>query len=263
MRYFIHIAYDGSSFSGWQRQPNVPSVQETIEIHLANIFKRNITVYGCGRTDRGVHSSQYWLHIQLTEPLNFDLKFRLSMHLPNSITVFDVIEAGEDWHTRYDAIARSYDYFLHFKADPILSRYSSYYPYEHLNYEAMKKCAELIERYNDFRSFCLSPDTHNHTECEIQSAKIYVDEENARVRFAITANRFLKGMIRILVWDILRVGKGEQSLEDFEYMLKNPHNTANKKSALPNGLYLSKVVYPYLDVPPRQYFLRFLLVGLE
>ena len=127
MIYFLHIAYDGSQYRGWQYQPDVTSVQEVIEEKMKKIFKKNITVFGCGRTDAEVHASQYILHIELSEPLDFDLKFRLNKNLPDDISVYDVLPMQDDQHARYDAISRSYDYYIHLYKDPLLSKYSSYY----------------------------------------------------------------------------------------------------------------------------------------
>src|SRR5690606_28072877 len=128
IRYFIHLGFDGSSYSGWQRQKNTTNtVQEVIEQTLFQIFKQKITVYGCGRTDAGVHASQYVIHIDLDAVPEFDLKFRMNKLLPDNIVVFEIIEVNENQHCRYDAVARTYDYFIHWKKDPVLINYSAFY----------------------------------------------------------------------------------------------------------------------------------------
>jgi len=155
MRYFLHLGYDGSNYSGWQRQKNTPNtVQEVLEQKLSQIFKKPITVYGCGRTDAGVHASQYVLHINLDAAPAFDLKYRLNKNLPDDIAVFEFVEVNEDRHCRYDAVARSYDYFIHWKKDPVLMRYSAFYEDLELEYDLMKKAAQVFLETKDFRAMC-------------------------------------------------------------------------------------------------------------
>tara|TARA_B110000211_G_C14020305_1_gene527337 strand:- start:154 stop:945 length:792 start_codon:yes stop_codon:yes gene_type:complete len=251
MRYFLHIGYDGSKYRGWQRQSNVISVQEVIENKLKGVFKKEVTVYGCGRTDAGVHASQYFIHINLDSPLTFDLKFIINKHLPDGIVVYDVIEVEERQHARFDATWRTYDYFIHLYEDPILFGYSSYYNLESLDIQAMKKAVTTLTQHKDFRAYCKRADLHNHTLCDVKSAQLFANEDGTRIRFSITANRFLRGMIRIIVDFLLKVGTGEISVEEFESMLANKKDLDKKAPALPNGLYLSKVEYPFLNQPQR------------
>jgi tRNA pseudouridine38-40 synthase len=191
MKLFLNIGYDGSNYSGWQYQPNVPSIQEEIENALQRIFKTKITVNGCGRTDAGVHASQYILHIEIKEAFDFDLKFRLNKNLPTQIAVYDILEMPEKSHARYDAISRTYDYFIHLYEDPVLHRYSSFYELSDLDLEGMKQAVALLPKNNDYHSMCKQPDLHNHTLCEVAHAKLYVSPDKKRLRFTITANRFL------------------------------------------------------------------------
>ena len=258
MKYFLHISYDGSNYRGWQRQANAVSVQETIEDKLQGIFKKKITVMGCGRTDAGVHASQYVLHIEVDKPIDFDLKFRLNKHLPNDIAVYEVIEMELKQHARFDPVARSYDYFIHSYADPILSRYSSLYELEGMDFDAMKKVVDLLPSYEDYRGFCRHPDLYHHTLCKVSQAKLYIDEEKQRMRFSITANRFLRGMIRLLVSSIIKVGNRELSISAFEDILIHKTVDPNKKPAYPNGLFLSKVKYPYLKLDSKKDICRLL-----
>ena len=136
MRYFIHLGYDGSNYRGWQRQ-KMPrnTVQEVIEQALSRIFKKIVTVYGCGRTDAGVHASQYILQVNLDEAPEFDFKFRLNKNLPNDISIFEIFEVGIKQHCRYDAVSRTYDYFIHWEKNAILHRYSSFYEGAELNFD--------------------------------------------------------------------------------------------------------------------------------
>ncbi|MFT4899216.1 MAG: tRNA pseudouridine38-40 synthase [Flavobacteriales bacterium] len=263
MRYFLHIAYDGHDYKGWQFQPNVKSVQGTIEKKLQLIFKRYVAVNGCGRTDSGVHSSQYFFHIELDSTLNFDLKFRLNKHLPSDILIHEVIPVTDTQHARYDAKSRTYDYFIHLNPDPVLTNYSSFYPLEGLNFEAMQTAAAILPLHENYRAMCKQPDKHNHTLCKISFAKLYVNPEQSRLRLNISANRFLRGMIRLIVDFLLQVGKGEMTIEQFEEILTDQPNNHLIKPALPNGLYLSKIEYPYLNTAPKPNFTDFLKIGLD
>lgn len=260
VRYFFHIAYDGSFYSGWQRQPNSFSVQEVLEEKLENIFKEKVTVFGCGRTDKGVHASQYFFHIELENEPKFDLEFVLKQHLPSTISLYEVILVEPKAHSRYHAKIRSYDYFIHTIPDPFIDRYSSLYQDQSLNIASMQLCAELIKQYKDFRGFCLQPDTHNHTECKVTNSCLYINEEGTRIQFAISADRFLKGMIRVLVAFLLKVGRGEMTTEQFEEKLKNPENGFNLKQAKPNGLYLSRIEYDFIKIENQSIFFKKLLL---
>jgi tRNA pseudouridine38-40 synthase len=261
MNYFLHISYDGSRYSGWQFQPNVRSVQGTIEDTLKEIFKERIPLGGCGRTDAGVHASQYIARVNLPA-FDFDLKFRINKRLPDDISIHEILEMDEKRRARFDATSRTYDYFIHLKKDPFLRRYSSYYDLENLDFEAMKKAATLFTKYDDFKSVCLQPLLYNHTRCNVTHAKLYVDEKQERLRFTITGNRFLRGMVRLCVYFLLEVGEGRMTVEEFEHRLANRIDGV-RKSAFPNGLFLSKVEYPYLKLENQSELFRFLKTGLE
>jgi len=264
MRYFIHLAYDGTNYKGWQRQKSTPkTVQQVIEQTLFNLFKKEITVFGCGRTDAGVHASQYALHIDLDVAPDFDFKFRLNKNLPDSIAVFDIIEVNEKAHCRYDAVARTYDYFIHWKKDPVLFRYSSFYDSLELNFDLMKKAATLIGQTKDFKALCKQPDLYDHTLCRITNSELFVNEKQGRLRFTITSNRFLRGMVRYCVYFLLEVGRGRLSLETFEKILNQEQLEFKKKPALPNGLFLSGIDYPFLDLEDRHYLIGMLRAGLD
>ncbi len=264
MRYFIHLGYDGTYYSGWQRQINTDkTVQEVIEDILFKLFKKKIIAYGCGRTDAGVHASQYIMHINLEEAPSFDLKFRLNKNLPDRIAVFEIVEVADDQHCRFDAVARTYDYFIHWKKDPVLFAHSSFYDQLELDFELMKKAAALILHTKDFKPLCKQPDLYKNTDCHITRSEVIVNEEQGRLRFTITSNRFLRGMVRICVFFLLEVGKGNLSLEEFEQILQQKKTLAEKQPAFPNGLFLSKVEYPYLTFKDKHHLIQMLRLGLE
>jgi len=264
MRYFLHLAYEGSNYSGWQRQKNTANtIQEIIEQNLKQIFKKEIVLYGCGRTDAGVHASQYVAHINLEQAPTFDLKFRLNKNLPDDIAVFEVIEVQENQHCRYDADLRSYDYFIHWHKDPALMRYSLFFPDKKLDFDKMKRAVELIRNTQDFKNLCKQPDVYDNTICYISNAELFIDEERGRLRFTVSSNRFLRGMVRLCVFFLLQVGTGKMSLELFEQILKQEKDLKEKQPALPNGLFLSKVNYPFLVLENKHQLITMLKMGLQ
>ena len=262
MHYFFHISFDGSRYKGWQYQPRLRTVQGTIEDTLKEILKSEIRVEGCGRTDAGVHASQYVMHIHVEEGFDFDLKFRLNKRLPDDIVIYDILEMKDMEHVRFDAIWRTYDYFIHFEKNPFLRKYSSLYEFDNLDYAAMKKATELFLKYDDFKAICKQPLLYNHTRCNVTHAKLYVDEKQGRLRFTITANRFLRGMVRLCVYFLLEVGRGKMSVEEFEDRLANGKD-GFIRPAFPNGLFLSRIEYPYLNLENQSKLFRMLKIGLE
>ena len=264
MRYFINLGYDGTNYRGWQRQKNPRNtVQEVIEKTLSHIFKKTVSAYGCGRTDAGVHASQYVIQIDLDEAPEFDLIFRLNKNLPDDIAVFEIIEVNDNQHCLHDAMARTYDYFIHWNKDPVLFRFSSYYEGLTLNSDHMRKAAALILKTRDFKSLCKHPDFYDNTLCEIMNCEVFVNEEQGRLRFTITANRFLRGMVRICVFYLMEVGSGKMTLQEFEEILSQEKEVEERVPAYPNGLFLSRVEYPFLKLNNSHNIIRMLRSGLE
>ncbi|MFZ4457051.1 MAG: tRNA pseudouridine(38-40) synthase TruA [Bacteroidales bacterium] len=254
MRYFLHIAYDGTNYRGWQRGPNALGVQEVIESALQMQLKEKVPIVGCGRTDAEVHASQFFFHIDLEKKLHPDLLFRLNKALPADIAVFDIIPMDGLPHARFDAYQRTYDYFIHTYKDPFLSGVSSLYLEKHLDLQKMKQAVELLPKYNDYRAFCKSPNRYEHTICDVSKAVLYADENGEKIRFHISSNRFLGGMIRIIVGKLIKIGTGHLSVEQFEHFLTSLETPKTIIPAYPQGLFLSKVTYPFLDLPPRTEF---------
>jgi tRNA pseudouridine38-40 synthase len=254
LRYFVHIAYNGLHFGGWQKQPGVLNVQGVIEKALSQIFKTPIFINGCGRTDAHVHASQFFFHMDIEQEWEFDLMFRLNKLLPSSIAVFDIIPMPGLQHARFDAVKRSYDYFLHTYKNPFLNGLSSYYLLDGLGLDEMKRAVALLPKYKDYRCFCTGPDKYEHTICNVMSAELFSDPRGEKIRFQISANRFLSKMIRIIMGQLLKIGKGVLSVDGFEHYLFAKETPELITPAHPQGLYLSKVSYPYLNLPPREDF---------
>ena len=241
-RYFVHLAYRGTHYRGWQRQSgNVPTVQQTIERAGSQVQRQSIKVVGCGRTDAGVHASEYYLHFDTPEPVRDNWLFVMNKLLPDDIVLYRIWEVASTAHVRYDAQSRTYDYHLHTHLDPFLAVGSSYYELPDLNPDRIGAALELLTGPHDFRAFCLTPDRHNTTTCDLREASLHV-EEPGRYRFRFVADRFLRGMIRILVHQLLRVSAGEVTVAEIESALVTGERLGTGQ-ARPEGLFLSGVAY--------------------
>jgi tRNA pseudouridine38-40 synthase len=249
-RYFLHLSYDGTKYRGWQRQHDVPSVQEVIEQELSAILKVPTTIFGCGRTDAEVHSSQYFAHFNTEFDGEFDLLFRLNKNLPDSISIHELIPVTDKNNARFHATGRTYNYFIHTRKVAHLTKHSTLYDKEPLNFSKMKAAVLLIPNYTDFLAFCKTPTLVDNTLSNIEQVAFSHNKNYTQFCFEITANRFLRGMIRNLMARIIQVGNGTINLQDFQDLLSLKKNEQLPIAAHPQGLYLTKIVYPFLDIDP-------------
>jgi tRNA pseudouridine38-40 synthase len=255
LRYFFHTGFHGHLYRGWQRQANAGSVQEVVETLLTKMLKERVSAMGCGRTDAQVHASQFFFHADIKNEWDYDLLFRVNKMLPDDIAIFEIIPVKDNQHARFDATQRRYDYFIHTYKDPFLNSMSTWYPEKNLNLDVMKKAVSLLTKYNDYRAFCKSPNVYPHTICKVSSATLFADSKGDRLRFQISADRFLGRMVRLIVGKLIQVGKGELSVDEFESYLITKETPKILDVAYPQGLFLSKVTYPYLEIPPRTTFM--------
>ena len=230
------------------------TIQEVIEAALGKVLKTPTTIFGCGRTDTGVHAIQYFFQANMAETDLDELLFKLNFALPPEIVIFDIIPVHDRASARFDAIQRQYDYFMHLRKDPFLQGGSAMYAGMNLDIAAMKAAVEILPHYEDYYAFCKSPAKFEHTICRVSAAHLWLDKTGERLRFQISANRFLTGMIRIIVGRLLEIGTGRMTLEAFEGHLRDKKTPRIITGAHPQGLYLSKVVYPYLDLPQQTLF---------
>ena len=248
--YFLKIAYDGHDYRGFQWQPGgVVTVQAAIEETLGRVHKAEVGFHGCGRTDAGVHASQYYGHVNLPE-LPDDYLFILNKQLPAGVSAHQCIPVHAKAHARFDATERTYDFFFHSKPDAFLQRFSSLLPLPNF---APARCAQLIQHLvgeHDFRAFCKTPDRHNTTVCTVKDIRMYADPSGERYRFRFVANRFLRGMIRLLAHDLIRVGLGVHEPAGIRRALSTGKRQDGFRLAPPEGLFLTGVRYPYIDHPP-------------
>ena len=174
-------------------------MQQVLETTLSQVLKQPVSIMGCGRTDAMVHASQFFFHLDVEKAWDFDLLFRLNKNLPDDIAIFEIIPMKDNQHARFDANQRTYDYFIHTYKDPFLNAVSALYLEKNLDFDSMKEATALLTQFNDFRAFCKSPDEYEHTICNVTSASLLMDAAGDRLRFQISANRFLGRMIRIIV----------------------------------------------------------------
>jgi tRNA pseudouridine38-40 synthase len=242
MRYFLEIAYKGTNYHGWQIQDNALSVQEVLNKALEKLLGQKLDTLGSGRTDTGVHALQQFLQLESPRPLSY-LKdgHALNGLLPGDISVNGIYEVAEDFHVRHDAIERSYLYRIISKKDPFKKDLAAYYPFE-LNHELMNQAAQILLEYQDFQCFSKSNSGNDHFLCDIRSARW--EKIDREIQFKISANRFLRGMVRAIVGTMLLIGQGKMDIEEFKKIIESKNRKKAGPSALPEGLFLSRVQYP-------------------
>ena len=246
-RYFLHLSYDGGAFHGWQRQPNAVSVQSVLEEALCKVLRQEkVITVGCGRTDTGVHATSFYAHFNSENDIidREELIFRLNQVLPKEMAIFDIFRVGNKCHTRFDAIERSYQYFVHQKKDPFLYGRSMLYPYE-LDFDKMNEAAQLLIRKDDFSSFCKSGGGQKTNICDVRKA-YWTLNENGQWVFHFTADRFLRNMVRATVGTLIEVGRGKVEVSEMEAIITKKERGAAGESVHACGLYLTEIVYPYI-----------------
>ena len=242
MRYFIFISYKGTNYHGWQVQPNANTIQAEVNKALATIFQKDIETIGSGRTDSGVHAKEQVFHCDLDLVFPHDeLIHKMNGLLPSDIVVNRILVVGNETHARFDAISRSYEYHIQFTLSPF-GVGEHYFTHKKPDFELMNKACEILIGKHDFTSFSKVKTEVNNFFCDISRAEWQFSEEKAT--FFVTANRFLRGMVRALVGTLLNVGYGTISLEDFRNIISAKDRSQAGQSVPPQGLYLCDVRYP-------------------
>ena len=247
-RYFIEIAYNGTAYHGWQIQKNALSVQELVNKVLSTLCRQNIETLGCGRTDTGVHARQLFAHVDIPADIDvLNLQFLLSINsmLPFDIVVKRFIKVAPDAHARFDASLRSYEYHIHFSKDPFLHNLS-WLLRDKPDLALMNQAAAILMEYQDFSCFSKSNTKTLTNNCLIQRAE-WVKTENG-IAFHISADRFLRNMVRAIVGTLIRVGKKEMEVEDIRKVIDSKNRSVAGESVAACGLYLTEVIYPYLSL---------------
>ncbi len=242
MRYAIELSYRGTHYNGWQIQPNAPSVQEEIERRLTQLFGNTpISVVGCGRTDTGVHASYYVLHFDSDKAQDCEeLKYKLNKMLPDDIALFSVQLVSEEFHARFSATSRTYHYFIHKEKDAFIT--NSLLLSRAIDLEAMNKAAQILIGKQDFTSLSKLHTDVKTNICDLTSAK-WLENEHG-IYFEISANRFLRNMVRATVGTLLEVGYGVLQPDDVRTILDAKDRGEAKLSVPAHALFLSNVEYP-------------------
>jgi tRNA pseudouridine38-40 synthase len=244
-RYFITLSYRGSRYHGWQIQPNAVSVQATLEGAIATILRQNIALTGCGRTDTGVHAGYYVAHFDAEGDLPIRFLNGLNSLLPEDIAVYSIQAVSPEAHARFDAYERSYAYHLSFRKDPFLTDTAWFYPqFSRLNLGNMEKTASLLPQYASFFPFCKSDSGVEAYHCDLKNATWECLPDNRGLVFHITANRFLRGMVRLIVGACVQTGIGQLSVADVQQALDMQTALPKNLSVPPHGLFLTRVLYP-------------------
>ncbi|MCH8554679.1 MAG: tRNA pseudouridine(38-40) synthase TruA [Schleiferiaceae bacterium] len=245
MRYFIQLSYNGSAFHGWQIQNNAPSVQETIEQALCTALRLDtVAVTGAGRTDTGVHASDYYAHFEVKAELPMvptALTKSLNGILPDEIAIARIFPVAPDMHARFSAITRSYAYRLYREKNPFL-RGRAFHFHKVLNLQKMQAACQILFEYEDFACFAKSNHGASTTLCTIYQA--HWEQQGNELIFRITANRFLRNMVRAIVGTLLEVGLEKITLSDFRNIIETKDRRKAGFSVPPEGLYLTQITYP-------------------
>ena len=240
MRYRIDLSYVGTHYHGWQSQPNASTVQETLEDALGMVLRENISVTGCGRTDTGVHAEYYVAHFDANAEIDAKITGRLNGLLPDVISIFSIVKADEGFHARFDAKKRSYKYVITQRKNPFLKGFSWHVRYP-LNVARMQEAADKLFNYTDFTSF-----SKLHTDVKTNNCKMYRAEfvkDGDQIVFHISADRFLRNMVRAVVGTLIEVGRGRMSLLEFRQVVEGKQRTQAGESMPAKALFLESVVY--------------------
>jgi len=244
-RYFIHMAYDGSKYCGWQIQANEATVQQVLEHTLSTLLGRETSVTGAGRTDTGVHASHFIAHFDLlssiSDPSSDQFVFKLNRFLPPDIVVYKIVSVPAEMHARFSATYRTYHYHIS-TIKPLYTRNYSLYVYGELDTESIGECCQVILETTDFTSFAkLHADVKTNI-CRPTRA-IWKKVENGYV-FEITADRFLRNMVRSITGTLLDVGRGKLDIEGFKEIVDAKDRRKAGSSAPAKGLFLVDIGYP-------------------
>lgn len=254
-RYFITLSYDGTHYHGWQIQPNGDSVQQRLQEALSTLLRQPVEVVGAGRTDTGVHARMMVAHFDIDPtlpPLEGEefstfkgdlggMVYKLNRLLPPDIAVQGVRQVADDMHARFSAISRTYHYFIHTYKDPFLGSYSWQVPFK-LDFMKMNEAAQVLLEYKDFTSFSKVNTDVKTNLCDIKEAR-WEEVASGQWRFTITANRFLRNMVRAIVGTLVEVGRDKLSVEDVRRIIEAKDRCKAGESVPGKALFLTDIKY--------------------
>ncbi len=244
MRYFLELAYNGTRFYGFQKQPQHLSIQEKIESVLQILLREPVEIVGCGRTDTGVHALNYYAHFDYENEFPSDFVKRLNSLLKKDIVVYGCYQVEQDCHARFDAISRTYIYQIDTRNNPFRQETAFFFPYaDTIDTDKMEAFAHFLLEIKEFDSFCLSGTDVKTKNCQIFESQWYFN--NHQWEYRISANRFLRGMIRLIVGMHLLVGQNKIDLFKIQEDIKSKRLLKGAWSVPPQGLFLTDIIYPY------------------
>ncbi|MEC5166040.1 tRNA pseudouridine38-40 synthase [Flavobacterium sp. PL11] len=244
MRYFIKLAYSGTHYHGWQYQPNATSVQETMNKAVSTLLNTEINLMGAGRTDTGVHATQMYAHFDFERTIDVPtIMHKLNSYLPKDIAVQDIILVNDEAHARFDAIKRTYEYHINTSKNPFLQEQSWHF-HQPLDIALMNEAANLLLNHINFQCFSKVNTDVNTFDCTIYQAQW--NQDNEKLIFIISANRFLRNMVRAIVGTLVNIGLHKITLNDFESIIESKNRDRAGFSVPAHGLYLTEIEYDYL-----------------
>lgn len=245
MLFFAEISYNGKNYHGWQKQPNAISVQSVVEKAFNVILRdKEFSCIGCGRTDTGVHAKQFYFHFETKEEIVFDkFVYKVNTLLPPDIVVHRLLKMHDEAHTRFDAVSRTYQYYINQKKNPFIEDISYSYSRK-LNVDLMNEACKTLFDYSDFTSFSKVNTGAKTNNCVIKHAQ-WTKNGNSLV-FEISADRFLRNMVRAIVGTLLEVGLEKITVNDFRKIIESKNRCDAGTSVPGHGLFLTKVIYPYI-----------------
>ena len=241
-RYFVFFGYDGARYHGWQVQPNGNSVQAELERALSLLLREEVHVVGAGRTDAGVHARQMVAHWDTGQAVDCrQLAYKLNRLLPQDIAVSRVVAVSPDMHARFSAVARTYHYYIHTQKNPFVRHTSCFIHYD-LDFDLMNRAGEILCTYEDFGAFCKAHSDVKTTLCHVTEA-CWVQQSPTQWYFRITANRFLRNMVRAVVGTMIEVGRHRMTLDDFRAVIEGKCRSDAGESMPGHALFLEEVRY--------------------
>ena len=248
MRYFVELAYNGTRYYGWQRQARQLSVQEALEKAFSTILNTPIAITGCGRTDTGVHAKQYFIHFDYEGEFPPAFDRRINKFVGPDIVLYRFWQVAENAHARFDATHRAYEYHLSFIKNPFEQETTYFFPFaSQLDIVAMQEAARLLLTYSAFYPFCKSDTDVKTMRCELRQAEWEWQAATQKLIFHIAANRFLRGMVRLIVGMCLNVGLHKLKLAEVKEAMDQQIRIPKSLSVPPQGLFLTDIRYPFLD----------------
>ncbi len=242
-RFFIRLSYDGTNYHGWQLQQNAHTIQAELNDKLSVLLGESINVVGCGRTDAGVHAREFFAHFD-SKQMQFsetDLAYKLNSFLPEDFAVDHIFPVTDEMHSRFSAISRTYKYFVNRKKSPF-NRQFSYHFNGTLDLESMQNAAAILFQFEDFTSFSKLHTQTATNNCKITEARWEVNGDE--LIFTITADRFLRNMVRAIVGTLLEIGKGKLKPEEMQRIIEAKDRSRAGFSVPAHGLFLERVIYP-------------------